>query len=924
MNHRPQSLRSLSTRHARRPRRFVAWTAVLCALALASTARAQVFMNAQPVPLPSAYPADWGATHSLVRLLMTNSAGEPVRCDLRVRLEQNGDTAGVVVPRRFEVGPTFLQTPNVTDWSRLTFNGEMKTAMKRTGHLSAAPIRVTLFCENMKGILSGNSIPPVSASIVIVPSVPPPPTLLSPSDGTHLRATHPVFTWTPVRLTTGQEVWYQFRLVRVLPGQTANAALDADYAVLETFVHQSSFAYPPEAPRLENDALYAWRVQALVNASTDVNDVPAPGNYSNVGLSEGRSRVYSFLWQTPAGADAKATALSRVRSDDAQVGTVIGIGSDDRAVPPAVRADSLTMKSFAHDANWWGPGSAVRLEAAQAATLSPDGGATDSVPAEPVASVQGAPAVTASDPATPRPPIDVDTNTPQGAGFAMPWLRVSGTSVVAGELYSHTGAGLPSRPDDNGQLMAGVVLSTFNGKLNLPLQALVSGDQVSFRQSVNRVAVHPEWRWGGIHAGTINPGFSSFSLADASLLGGGADVVRGSWYVSVVDGRTQKTIRPDTVNAVEAQFARNVMAGRLGFGKPLGNAVEFEVMRARDDENSLARGDSLVRVAPAGNWVYGARARHTVLDTLTTVQVEGAWSRYDRNLRADVDVVDGGAGSLRIQRRSMLGEVGAAIDYVGGGFVTLCNSELAPDRVEGRLNARRDLMAGRLRIGGNVGLRRDDLSGTLGGATRRRIMGAQVGWQPASLFGADVDLGVLSSRTPGSDLRPELKELTSSFTLSPHLQWSWLGSSHTLTSSLVLQQTDYSGAAADGLPESRCTTVVAGWQSSVTTALFVNVSGNYIESKNAGLTSEIGSIGPGISMTMWNGRAMSNLQLMATQTHIQGLGTDHDLAPTIDLRYLVTGRQMLVFRAGGRRFRPAASAGNFEERLATLQYSAAL
>src|SRR5262245_6488253 len=119
MNHRP-TFRGLS------PRR-IPWLpgsiAILCGLGFPSAAGAQVFMNAQPVPLPSAYPADWGATQSLVRLLMTNSAGEPVRCDLRVLIEQNGSTATVTVPRRFEVGPTYLQTPQVTDWSRLAYTG---------------------------------------------------------------------------------------------------------------------------------------------------------------------------------------------------------------------------------------------------------------------------------------------------------------------------------------------------------------------------------------------------------------------------------------------------------------------------------------------------------------------------------------------------------------------------------------------------------------------------------------------------------------------------------------------------------------------------------------------------------------------------------------------------------------------------------
>lgn len=925
MNQRAQ-IRSLCPRRFPRILGLCGCIAAFYAVVLASTVQAQVFMNAQPVPLPSAYPADWGATHSLVRLLMTNSAGEPVRCDLRVLVAQNGGTATVTVPRRFEVGPTFLQTPDVTDWSRLAFNGSMKSAMKRTGHLPAAPISVTFFCENMFGIVTGNPIPAVQATIVIVPSVPPPPTLLTPRDGAELRATTPVFTWTPVRLTTGQEVWYQFRLVKVLPGQTATSALDANFALLETFVHQSNLTYPPQAPHLEDSALYAWRVQALVNASTDVNDVPSPGNFSDVGLNEGRSRVYTFVWQRAAGADAKVTALHDVRSQDAQLGTVIGVGSDDRAVPASVRADSLAMTTFSRDRSWWGPTVAVRANPTTGTISTDDGSAsTDSVAAELASSTPATPAVASGGPATPRPAIDVETNTPEGAGLAMPWLKISGTSILAGELYSHNGAGLPSRPDNTGQLMAGVILSTFNDKLHLPLQALVSGDQVSFRQSVNRISVHPEWSWGGLQAGNVNPGFSSFSLADATLLGGGADIVRGPWYLSLVDGRMAKAVRPDTINAVEAQFARNVMGGRLGFGKPLGNAVEFEVMRARDDEGSLASDDSLVRVAPAGNTVFGARARHTVLDTLTTVQIEGAWSRYDRNLRGDVPAVDGGAGSLRIQRRSTLGEIGGAIDYVGGGFITLCNTELSPDRVEGRVDARRDLIAGKLRVGGNIGIRRDDLSGTLGGTTRRRMLGAQIGWQPVTLFGVDTDLGVLASRSPGSDQRSELHELTTSFTVSPRLAWTWRGSSHTLTSSLILQQTGFSEAAAAGFSDSRCTTVVAGWQSSVTTALFVNVSGNYVQSKTGPFTSEASSVGPGISMTMWGGRAMSNLQLMATQTRVSGLGTDHDLAPNVDLRYLVTGKQMLVFRARSRQFRAHSVAnGDFDEHLATLQYSAAL
>ena len=74
--------------------------AALIASALAvPVAVAQVQMNCVPVALPSAYPADWRSTHSLCLLTMTNNLAEPVRCDLRVQLDQTGGTGVWIGPR---------------------------------------------------------------------------------------------------------------------------------------------------------------------------------------------------------------------------------------------------------------------------------------------------------------------------------------------------------------------------------------------------------------------------------------------------------------------------------------------------------------------------------------------------------------------------------------------------------------------------------------------------------------------------------------------------------------------------------------------------------------------------------------------------------------------------------------------------------
>jgi hypothetical protein len=153
----------------------------------------------------------------------------------------------------------------------------------------------------------------------------------------------------------------------------------------------------------------------------------------------------------------------------------------------------------------------------------------------------------------------------------------------------------------------------------------------------------------------------------------------------------------------------------------------------------------------------------------------------------------------------------------------------------------------------------------------------------------------------------------------------WGGSAQSVTGSYSQQQTDLGGAGAVLVGGSRTSSAVACWQSSVTTALFVNVSGNYIDSRVAGTKSSVGSVGPGVTLVLFGGRAQASSQVQWTETRVPGIGTDRDLAPNLDLRYLVTGHQMLVFRAGFRRFRTGGtSAGDFDERRATLQYSASM
>ncbi len=923
----------------------------LVTLACAATARAQVQMNCVPVALPSAYPTDWKSTHSLCVLTMTNNLSEPVRCDLRVQMDQSGGSSAGVEPRVFAPGQTVLLTQNVFDWNRLRFSGAVKNAIDRTGHLPATPVRVQLVCTNMVGAQSGLSIPDTQIEITIVPSVPSPPTLLTPADASAVGSPTPIFGWTPVRLTSGAQVTYRFLLVRVLPGQSPARALESNTPVLEAFVGQPSLPYPSAAPRFEDGALYAWRVQSLFDLAAPsgvgspipgarfaaaIPPAPAPGTtrFTAVGLNDGKSPVHTFVWQRP---DAP-TAVARIASATDVAGsgaTSALIGNDDGAAsaPPPARLwrplaasrittalDSLAIASNASPGDWWGPKAGTRGGAFESQVTT---GTGETAPESPAPS-GGEPLAPPAEPQR-YAPIDAVPDVEPGAGVATRWFHLTGTTVTAGEIYDRSGAGPRSRPDQSGQLALGVRVGLFGDRVEVPVQALVSGDEVSFRQSIDHFSLRPQWRWGGVQAGQVRPAYSRYSLADASLFGGGADIVREHWYAGGVVGRMQESVKRDTVLGIEPQFRRNVFAGRAGIGSPVGNAVELVVMRALDDPGSLSDPDSLALVAPAANTVFEARARHTLLDTLTTIQLDAALTQFERNRDADVPAIDGHAFGAKLERRTSLGEIAASVDYTDGGFRSFGNSQLASDHAEGQLRARRVLAGGRFRLGGSVGLRRDDLSGTLGGSTRRRSLGLQAGWQPNAILGADLDVSALASRSPRTEFRDELKDLTASFTLAPHANWYWSGSPQSVNAMVSVQSTQFPDAAGAAFAASRVTTLVGGWQGGVSRTLSVSVSGNLVRSKVAGQITELGALGPGLSLSLFGGRAQTTLLLQVTQTKVEGLGTDRELTPNVDARYRVTDRQSLVFRAGWRRYRTGADAsGDFDEQLATLQYSATL
>src|SRR3954463_1600741 len=123
-----------------------AWFRACCILMFAMTlgftgraayAQSAYTVSLDPVLLSPPYPSIWRSTNSLVSISFSNTAGEPILADFQITLYRGGIPVGSTPPlaRTYNPGFVLYQTPQVTDWSRMSFLGEVRKSVDTTGRL---------------------------------------------------------------------------------------------------------------------------------------------------------------------------------------------------------------------------------------------------------------------------------------------------------------------------------------------------------------------------------------------------------------------------------------------------------------------------------------------------------------------------------------------------------------------------------------------------------------------------------------------------------------------------------------------------------------------------------------------------------------------------------------------------------------------
>ena len=233
-------------------------------------------------------------------------------------------------------------------------------------------------------------------------------------------------------------------------------------------------------------------------------------------------------------------------------------------------------------------------------------------------------------------------------------LRLSGSASMTSEFYRAHGTEA-RRPGAAWRMSLSPQASLFGG-LSMGLDLLLSSEGSDVRQNINQVGLHPGWSWGRLHLGDFSETVSEYTMQGTRVRGAGIDLTPGILRFSVQGGRAQRAI---AAGADAAVYKRNIIAGRLGLGGDDGTFVELQLLRAKDDPNSiesvLVVVDTLLvdtipdalrpeyATTPQDNLVAGLAGQLSLFRRALQIRAEGAAGLTSRDVRSreiDADSVD--------------------------------------------------------------------------------------------------------------------------------------------------------------------------------------------------------------------------------------------------------------------------------------------
>ncbi len=335
--------------------------------------------------------------------------------------------------------------------------------------------------------------------------------------------------------------------------------------------------------------------------------------------------------------------------------------------------------------------------------------------------------------------------------LAKKYFHFNGSVGAYGELYNTTQE-YKRRPSSTARTNVNATFSFLN--FSIPVELVVSTEQVSYRQQFNRGGINPTWRWITFHVWDFNGRLSDFTVSGISIRGGGVEITPDWFRFSFLYGQTQRAV--DDPRAQTYFYRRMLMGGKIGFGRKNSTFFNINVIKAVDDENSIDVSSDSIGVSPQENLVLDAEGGLVLFKRKFKISGEGAASIHTLNTLADkIDDVDIPSFVTNI----FTPRVSSRIDYayqgtasvntrplnlrlgykrVGPGFVSLGLPYSMNDKVKYNAFANVNIIPSKLSVKGSYNYSHDNLENQKTKTMKHTAISAGVTLRPVPVIGLNL------------------------------------------------------------------------------------------------------------------------------------------------------------------------------------------
>ncbi|MEQ8926947.1 MAG: hypothetical protein RLO81_14095 [Fulvivirga sp.] len=354
-------------------------------------------------------------------------------------------------------------------------------------------------------------------------------------------------------------------------------------------------------------------------------------------------------------------------------------------------------------------------------------------------------------------------------------IEVSGGLSLSNIIYAADG--IDQRRDPYTYFASGNVTLSLYG-WSVPFSFAFSNQNSSFQQPFNQYGLHPTYKWITGHIGYTSMSFSPYTLNGHLFLGAGVDLEpTDKLSISAMYGRLQKAIQPDSTNeSVLPAFYRTGFGLKTSYGSASDN-VTFIFFSATDDENSLNYVPESLEVLPRENLVLSLGGSKTIVPNLI-LKAEIATSALTRDKRAasyessSKNIFSTGifnqkqstgyynAYNVGISYAFSAFSVGAGYERIDPGYETLGAYFFNNNLENITANANTSLFSGKVNVGVNAGLQRDNLDGEKVSSMSRFVGSMNVGYTPSNRLNIAVNYSSFNTYTNIRSQFQDINQLT--------------------------------------------------------------------------------------------------------------------------------------------------------------------